>query len=136
MNQEFEKGSKFRVLVVEDEIIIARSLCEDLSVMGCSRSYSVSDGEAAIESVVEEAPDLILMDIRLAGKMDGIETARKIHEYRKIPIVFMSGYTTDTVKKEVGMVEYRGFLEKPLDIHKLKKIVSDVKQSFNQASLK
>ncbi|MBD3305915.1 response regulator, partial [candidate division KSB3 bacterium] len=82
----------FRILLVEDEVMIAMGLELELKRAGYPECQRVVSGEEALVRVAQEPPDLILMDIRLAGKLDGIETARQIQAQTDIPIIFMTGY--------------------------------------------
>ena len=88
----------WKVLIVEDEIITAKSLFLDLNDSGVHALRPVLFGEEAVEVAQQEKPDLILMDIRLSGKMNGIEAAEKIGQEIQTAIVFMTGYTTEAMK--------------------------------------
>ena len=78
------------VLIVEDDGLIAFSLLQLLQKSGYNVMDPVCSGEEAIEAVKECIPDLILMDIRLSGDIDGIETAYKIRQDFDIPVIFLS----------------------------------------------
>ena len=81
-----------RVLIVEDELLVAwhlESLAREQNLEVCGL---VPDGDGAIEQAVDLDVDLILMDIRLAGRMDGIEAARRIREQRDTPIIFITAH--------------------------------------------
>ena len=82
------KGNK--IMIVEDESIIAEDIRMSLINNGYVVSSVVSMGEKAIEMVKEDKPDLILMDIMLAGKMDGIQTAGMIQTIFNIPVKFQT----------------------------------------------
>ena len=69
--------SKARIMIVEDEIIVAEDLKEGLQNLGYSITSVARSGEMAIEMVEKDRPDMVLMDIVLKGKMDGIETAKQ-----------------------------------------------------------
>ncbi|HEQ72049.1 MAG TPA: response regulator, partial [Spirochaetia bacterium] len=88
--------TKPRVLVVEDEGLVALELKEALSKMGYGVSNVVSSGNEALDSVVADCPDLILMDIRLDGPLDGIETARRIKEICNIPVIYLTADINDS----------------------------------------
>ena len=81
-----------RVLIVEDELLVAwhlESLAREQNLEVCGL---VPDGDGAIEQATDLNVDLILMDIRLAGRMDGIEAARRIREQRDTPIIFVTAH--------------------------------------------
>ncbi|MBT5420127.1 MAG: response regulator, partial [Candidatus Cloacimonetes bacterium] len=85
-------NKEFKILIVEDEVMIAEWLKMQLE----DEKYDVFDylttGEEAIDFVQEIKPDVIVMDINLAGEIDGIEAAKVITEKFHIPIIFMTGY--------------------------------------------
>ena len=118
---------KFKVLIVEDEFLTAISLKMDLEELGLDVLNPVAKGEDSVPVAIQENPNLILMDIRLAGGLDGIEAAEEIHLKRKIPIVFMTGYATDKTKARALKLTPIDFLEKPVDIHKIEKIITTLK---------
>ena len=121
---------KLRVLVVEDEGLIARCICEDLKDLDVEPLKPVPKGEIAVDVALKEKPDLILMDIRLAGAMDGIEAAQKIKEKGSISIIFMSGYATEDIKEQALGVDCIGFFEKPVTVKDLTPIINQLKKSL------
>lgn len=86
--------SKARILIVEDEGIVALDLQNRLINSGYSVCGIISTGEEAVQRAKTERPDLVLMDIKLAGKMDGIEAARQIYADAdsSIPVIYLSAY--------------------------------------------
>jgi two-component system, cell cycle sensor histidine kinase and response regulator CckA len=85
---------KARILIVEDESIVQLDLQHRLQRMGHSVVGMASKGEEAIAKAVELKPDLVLMDIRLDGPMDGIEAARHIRAQQGTPIVYVTAYAS------------------------------------------
>jgi two-component system, cell cycle sensor histidine kinase and response regulator CckA len=83
---------KARILIVEDESIVQLDLQSRLQRMGHSVVGMASRGEEAIAKAVELKPDLVLMDIRLDGPMDGIEAARRIRAQQGTPVVYVTAY--------------------------------------------
>lgn len=81
-----------RIVIVEDERIVAEDLSDKLNRMGHSVVGAASEGEEAIRMARELKPDLVLMDIRLSGPMDGTEAARRIHEDTGASIVYLTAY--------------------------------------------
>jgi len=81
-----------RVLIVEDEQLLGLMLAEEVKGMGCEVTAVVTTGHAAMRSVRHDPPDGVLMDISLAGVLDGIETARMIKAGHDVPILFFTGY--------------------------------------------
>jgi len=112
MNLIFKKA---RVLVVEDEKIIAKDIESTLKRIGHESVGSVAKGEEAIVFAEKQRPDLILMDITLKGEMDGIEAAKIINDRFNIPIVYITAHQDeDTIEKTKGTNPY-GYITKPLD---------------------
>jgi two-component system cell cycle sensor histidine kinase/response regulator CckA len=83
-----------RILVVEDERIVARSLWRQLTTLGYEVVGRVSSGEEAIQQAEELRPDLVLMDISLDGPMDGVEAAAIIRKQFRLPVVYSSSLRT------------------------------------------
>ena len=102
-----------KIMVVEDESIIAEDIRMSLINKGYVVPYVVSMGEVAVEKVKEDKPDLILMDIMLAGKMDGIETASAIRSKFDIPVIFLTAYCDEKILERAKITEPFGYLIKP-----------------------
>lgn len=102
-----------QILVVEDEIIIAEDLQIKLIRMGYSVPDIVSSGEDAIKKVKENNPDIILMDIVIHGKMDGIETVEKIHAFSDVPVIYLTAYADQYTLERAKITEPFGYLLKP-----------------------
>lgn len=109
-----------KILVVEDENIVALDIKNKLKSLGFSVLPVISSGEEAIEMAHEHEPDLILMDIMLNGKIDGIEAAQEIVKTLKIPIIYLTANTNEEIlerAKQVGSCSYiiKPFHEKQLE---------------------
>ena len=104
---------KAKILVVEDEWIIANDIKDSLVEMGYRVTAIASSGEEAMASVEEEEPDLMLMDIVLKGKMTGIDTARTIRARRNIPVIFLTAYDNQYMVDEAKKIDNSGYLLKP-----------------------
>ena len=105
------KGNK--IMIVEDESIIAEDIRMSLINNGYVVSSVISMGEKAIEKVKEDNPDLILMDIMLAGKMDGIQTAGMIQTIFNIPVIYLTAYCDDKIIERAKITSPFGYLIKP-----------------------
>ncbi|MDA8424580.1 MAG: response regulator [Treponema sp.] len=94
-----------KLLIVEDEAITALHLSVEFRKLGCAVSTEAS-GEGALRRADRENPDAVLMDIHLAGKLDGVETAKALGKGTRASIVFMSGYERggleDRLRREIG----------------------------------
>lgn len=109
-----------RVLVVEDEAIIASDIEEILHGLGHDVVGSVATGREAIRTAATCAPEVVLMDIRLQGDMDGVEAARRICEGVPVPIIFLTAFAdVDTIQRAVRTEPY-AYLVKPLDDRELR----------------
>ncbi len=117
-----------RILIVEDEAITALDLKYSLEELGYEVVDTVDTGQDAIDTAIETKPDVVLMDIKLKGAMEGIEAAEIISEY-KIPIIYLTANTdTDTFEKSNVKFTY-GFISKPYDLSKLdEKLKSTIKK--------
>lgn len=102
-----------KIMIVEDESLIAEDIRMSLINKGFDVPSVVSMGETAIEKVNEVKPDLILMDIMLAGKMDGIETAGIIRSKFNIPVVYLTAYCDEKIIERAKITEPFGYLIKP-----------------------
>ena len=106
--------SEVSILIVEDELIIAKNTAKKLKKLGYEIQGIVSSGEAALAQVSQQKPDLILMDIAIKGAMDGIDTAIKIkEEIADIPIVFLTAYASDKTVNRASKSGCYGYLIKP-----------------------
>jgi CheY-like chemotaxis protein len=83
-----------RILIVEDEAILAAHLALSLGQMGYQTAGQAATGEAAVALALKEKPDAILMDIRLRGEMTGIQAAEAIHKISDIPIIYLTAYAS------------------------------------------
>jgi len=105
---------KETILIVEDDAILAVHLRNMLIGLGYSVPEPVATGEAAIAAVAAERPDLILMDIQLAGVMDGITASGHIRSAADVPIVFLTGYSQDPLLQRAKTTAPYGYLLKPV----------------------
>ena len=104
-----------RILVVEDEQIVAEDLMEVLERNGYTVSGSVASGEEAIEAVGSCKPDLILMDIHLKGDIDGIETTKRIRGISDIPVIYLTSFSTGGYLEKAKQTDPYGYITKPFD---------------------
>ncbi len=102
-----------RILIVEDEVIVAMELKSRLTAFGYEVVGTLGRGEEAIEIAATVLPDLVLMDIKLAGKIDGIEAARKIHEFHDIPVVYLTAHSDEQTLQKAKLGDPFAYLVKP-----------------------
>lgn len=104
---------KIRVLIVEDSLLVAEDLKEKIEGHGFIVTNIVMTGEEAIIKASENQPDLILMDINLAGKMDGISAAEKIIEKNPIPLIYLSDHEDQKTVERAKKTSPAAYLSKP-----------------------
>lgn len=109
------------ILIVEDEAVVAAHLASQVVRFGYRVIAGVSTGEQAIETARRELPDLILMDVRLGGNLDGIETAERLRsEYQiSIPILFLTAHSDEDTLKRASSTGPLGYVLKPFDDREL-----------------
>jgi CheY-like chemotaxis protein len=110
---------KTRILLAEDEALTALSIKDFLERQGYEVLEPVSTGLKAVQAAESQVPDIIFMDIRLAGKMDGIEAAELIHAKSPVPIAFMSGYSNKETIERAYKTFPVAFLIKPIILKKM-----------------
>lgn len=115
---------KATILVVEDEGITAKDLQMRLQRMGYNVPDIAATGEAAIKKAREIEPDILLMDIMLAGQMNGIEAARQIRLINDIPVIYLSAFTEIMMSEDVRHTEPFGFLSKPFSDYDLQNTIA------------
>jgi len=103
-----------RILVVEDEGIIAEDLRMGLEEMGYDVVAVASTGEDAVREAQERRPDLVLMDVVLHGDMDGIEAAERIHARLNIPVIYLTAYSDEKILERAKIAEPFGYMIKPI----------------------
>ena len=109
-----------RILIVEDESIVAKDIQTSLTGLGYTVVGIVAFGEEAVERVGELKPDLILMDVMLKGAMDGIEAAERIRREHSVPVVYLTAYTDDDTLRRAKVTEAFGYLLKPFEDRELR----------------
>jgi DNA-binding response OmpR family regulator len=107
--------NKIRILVVEDEVMVAMVLRRTLE----RRHYQVCDvattGQTAIQSARSHQPDLVLLDVNLPGNLDGIEVARCIADQQETRFIFFSGHNAEEIKERIDFLSRFACLMKPVD---------------------
>jgi len=107
--------TKPRILVVEDEVIIAMDIAMQLKELGYEPLGHATRGEQAIELAKQLQPDLVLMDVHLGNSMDGITAASAIRSQFGTKIVFLSAFDTSANRARAEAVEPAGYITKPFD---------------------
>lgn len=118
--------AKLKILIVEDEVLIALPLKAGLNRAGYDVYGPVASGEEAIASTQKENPDVILMDIRLIGSMDGIEAAQHIGAFSPAKVIFTTGYQESRLKDRALAIKPLAYLIKPIEVHAIRSILQGI----------
>lgn len=120
-----ERGVKPRILIVEDEYIVAADIMNRVEKMGYSALH-VDSGESALEAVGNFKPELVLMDVSLSGEIDGVETAGRLTANGCPPVIFLSAFSGDMDDLDLGDGITRDCLKKPFNDKELKSAIEKV----------
>ncbi len=124
----------WRILVVEDEAIIARDIAMQLRELGFTALGPASSGEQAISMAADLRPDLVLMDVHLAGKMDGISAAQFMRDHYALPSVFLSAFDGPDSLQRARLCEPLGFMHKPFEDYELREALTAALASLAERS--
>ena len=113
------KTDSSRIFIVEDEGIIVMDLCDQLGALGYTVCGSAARGERALQEIPAARPDVVLMDVYLAGKLNGIETATRLRQVMDVPVVFLTAFSDPALLAQAGGAEPFGYLVKPFDEREL-----------------
>lgn len=102
-----------KILVVEDEMIIAAKISMQLTSLGYEVTGILPRGEQAIQQVKENKPDIILLDINLRGQLDGIQTALQIQQFAQIPIIYLTANSDEVTFNRAKPTKPYAFISKP-----------------------
>lgn len=116
----------YKIMIVEDEFIIALAIKSSIEKMGYEVEKSVRTGEEAIQYAAEFKPSLVLMDITLAGTIDGIEAAEQIQKVLRIPVLFITGNSDQMTLSRAMKLHPAGILIKPVLDTELERSLEEV----------
>jgi diguanylate cyclase (GGDEF)-like protein len=122
-----------KILIVEDELLIAKNIAKKIRDMGHEITQIVSSGDAVIASVNTQLPDLILMDIAIKGALDGIETAVQL-KHLDIPVVYLTAYADDATLERAAATGCYGYLIKPFKERELYAMIKMVTTKHKEQS--
>jgi PAS domain S-box-containing protein len=111
--------SRARILVVEDEVIVAESVRTKLNSLGYEIPEVAVSGQEAVQMAQEIQPDLVLMDIQLQGSMDGIQAAEQIRALFDVPVVYLTAYADERTLQRAKITEPFGYVLKPFALQEL-----------------
>lgn len=112
-----------KILIVEDEVVIAMDLTSTLEKLGYVVSGHITRGEDVISAIEEVRPNLILMDIKLEGEIDGIDAAQIVSEKYDIPVLFITSYSNKNILERSKKTNPFGYIVKPFDDRELYTII-------------
>jgi PAS domain S-box-containing protein len=112
-----------RILIFEDEILLAEDLAISLTNLGYEIAGRVSSAGNALQIVEDSKPDLVLIDIKLESEMDGIEAAEQIRKRLDTPVVYLTGYAEKDILERAKVTEPYGYLAKPVSLTELRSTV-------------
>lgn len=112
---EERKKMEGRILIVEDEHIVAMGIKKMVKSLGYTVTSVASSGEDAISKAESTFPDVVLMDIMLKGNMDGVEAAGEIRERFDVPVVYLTAYSDNKILERAKKTEPFGYIVKPFD---------------------
>lgn len=111
--------ARARIQIVEDERIVAFNIQNRLEEIGYVVAANVASGEEALQKATETKPDLVLMDIKLKGKVDGIDATLQIQSHLNIPVVYLTAYTDDETLERAKLTAPYGYILKPFETRDL-----------------
>ncbi|MDQ2100624.1 MAG: EAL domain-containing protein [Tychonema bourrellyi B0820] len=104
-----------KILIVEDESIIAEDIADSLMDLGYQVTAIVHSGEEALESAAKERPDLVLMDVNLQGEIDGITAGAEMQSRFQIPVIYLTSYADENTLRRVNSTKPFGYIVKPFE---------------------
>lgn len=111
--------AKNRIMIVEDERIVAKDIQNMLKRIGYEVPVAVASGEEAVQKAAEIQPDLVLMDIMLKGQIDGVEAAEQIRATHQIPVIYITAYADKNTLQRAKVTEPYGYILKPFQEREL-----------------
>ena len=111
--------SGLRILLVEDEAVVAEDLADSISRLGYEHIDIAGSGPSALELAEKNRPDAVLMDIKLKGEIDGIATAQAIRDRYRTPIIYLTAYSDKATMERAKRTEPFGYLLKPFNVREL-----------------
>ncbi|TKA95794.1 response regulator [Cereibacter changlensis] len=123
-----------RVLIVEDEFLIALDLQDQIEVLGHRVTGVARDVESCKQAASRERPDLALMDLRLAGGSSGVQASRWLHDVLSVRCIFISGNLDDGTRQALAVVKPFAFLGKPILTHQLERALSDCSRELGKGA--
>jgi hypothetical protein len=125
-----------KVLIVEDEPIVAMQLQESLEGMGHTVSATVDSGDTVLAAVLADRPDIILMDIKLHSFIDGVDAAKRVKLVCEVPVIYLTAYPSKGSQDRAMSTEPAAYLVKPISDADLKEAIERALASDPRAECK
>ncbi len=119
-----------RILIVEDEGIVARSIQSRLEKMGYEVPGIIANGEEVLDAAMTLKPDVVLMDIRLKSHMDGIEAVKLMRQHVQVPVIYLTAYADDETLARAIQTEPNGYIVKPFSQVDLRAAIENAIHKF------
>jgi CheY-like chemotaxis protein len=132
LEKKEDQHRPWKILIVEDEVLVAENMREILESSGYIVADVLTSGDEVVAKYSGLSPDLIIMDVKLPGKIDGVEAANLIQAKRLIPVIFLTAYSEDqfTHISFLPKDSYR-YINKPFDLRKLPEFIQRFRSELN-----
>jgi len=124
-----------QIIIVEDERLVAQDIAQLLRDEGYTVSAIASDGKTAIQKIIEFLPDLVLLDIRIKGEIDGIEVAEHIQSFYAIPVIYLTAFSDVETLKRAQATNPMGYVLKPFRREQLLSSITIALSTFKKHKL-
>jgi len=124
-----------QILIVEDERLVAQDIAQLLRDEGYTVSAIASDGKTAIQKIIEFLPDLVLLDIRIKGEIDGIDVAEHIQSFYAIPVIYLTAFSDAETLTRAKATNPMGYVIKPFRREQLLSSISIALSTFKKHKL-
>jgi len=112
-----------RIMVVEDDDELATEISDMLTMLGYQVAGRAASGEDCLILASQAQPDLVLMDIKIRGNLDGIQTAERLKKIKDVPVVYLTGFSDSATLKRARQTHAHGFLVKPFRVSEIKSTI-------------
>jgi len=126
INGHADADESKKIIIVEDDLILSLLLEKQIQRLGYKVAAKVDNGIEAVEKIREQNPDLVLMDIKLVGEMDGVDAITKIRNFSDVPVLYLTGNSDETTRKRAHASRPVAYMVKPVDMLLLKKTITEI----------
>ncbi|HXU26123.1 MAG TPA: response regulator [Bacteroidia bacterium] len=120
-----------KIVVAEDDFVISLLTRKMIEFLGHKVLATVTNGEDAVLAAQKHKPDVMLMDIRLEGDLDGIDAMHQIAEFANIPAIYLTANSDERNRARAAQTNMHGFCTKPIDFDELKMLLFKIKSTAN-----